>query len=421
MAATNAVSSDGVPASLPGSRPASTETVAFFIRALEGGGAQRDMILLANGVAAQGRRVEILTLVAEGPLRALVSREVAVLAVSGGKLRSALPGVRRALAARRPEAVISAEAASNLLVLLAARSLPRRRRPSVILREVSSPSISQKSDPHRQTRVAYAILRFAYRWADRVVTLTDGALLDLCENFGVPKTKLVRMTSNAVIEDASVLASGGDGDRDPGLVVAIGRLSPEKDQATLLHAFSKLRQDGKTRLEIYGVGPQRPALENLIQTLGLGDRVSLEGFVPDPFPVLRRAALLVSSSRFEGFGNVLVEAMSCGTPVVSTDCPYGPAEILDHGRYGQLVPIGDADAMARAIALGLTMPPDRVALRARAAHHTIGRAGDALGAIIDSLVLRPSAHALADGVGRPQPKSTIGACNGTLLPIRRPG
>jgi glycosyltransferase involved in cell wall biosynthesis len=408
MAATSAESPDGMPASLPGSLPDSTGTVAFFIRALEGGGAQRDMILLANGVAAQGRRVEILTLVAEGPLRALVSREVAVLAVSGGKLRSALSGVRRALAARRPHAVVSAEAASNLLVLLAARSLPRRLRPRVILREVSSASVSQRSDPYRQTRLAYAILRFAYRWADTVVTLTDGALLDLSENFGVPRAKLVRMTSNAVIEDASVLAGADDGDRESGLVVAVGRLSLEKDQATLLHAFSKLPQDGKARLEIFGTGPQRPALEKLIQTLGLGDRVSLEGFVPDPFPVFRRAALLVSSSRFEGFGNVLVEAMSCGTPVVSTDCPYGPAEILDHGRYGQLVPIGDADAMARAIVLGLAMPPDRAALRARAAHHTVGRAGGALSAIIDSLVLRPSAHALADGVGRPQPSHDRG-------------
>jgi glycosyltransferase involved in cell wall biosynthesis len=331
MAATSAESPDGAPASLPGSLPTSTGTVAFFIRALEGGGAQRDMILLANVVAAQGRRVEILTLVAEGPLRALISQEVVVLAVSGGKLRSALPDVRRALATRRPHAVVSAEAASNLLVLLAARSLPRRLRPRVILREVSSASVSQRFDPHRQTRLAYAILRFAYRCADTVVTLTDGALLDLSENFGVPREKLVRMTSNAVIEDASVQTGADDGDREPGLVVAVGRLSLEKDQATLLHAFSKLPQDGKARLEIFGTGPQRRALEKLIQKLGLGDRVSLEGFVPDPFPVFRRAALLVSSSRFEGFGNVLVEAMSCGTPVVSTDCPYGPAEILTMG------------------------------------------------------------------------------------------
>jgi glycosyltransferase involved in cell wall biosynthesis len=413
MAASSAVSPDGIPANLPGSRPASTGTVAFFIRALEGGGAQRDMILLANALAAQGRRVEILTLVGEGPLRALVSNEVAVVTVSGIKLRSAFSGLRRALAARRPDAVVSAEAASNLLALLAARSLPRRSRPRVILREVSSPSISQRLDPHRQTRLAYAILRFAYRWADKVVTLTDGALLDLKENFGVPRTKLVRMTSNAVIEDASVLAGVDDREREPGLVVAVGRLSLEKDQATLLHAFSKLPRDGKTRLEIFGTGPQRPALENLIRTLGLGDRVSLQGFVSDPFPVFRRAALLVSSSRFEGFGNVLVEAMSCGTPVVSTDCPYGPAEILEHGRYGQLVPIGDADAMARAIALGLAMPPDRAALHARAAQHTIGRAGDALGAIIDSVLPRPSAHAPGDGVDRgAQPNAVLDPATG---------
>ena len=364
----------------------SRRRIAFFVRALEGGGAQRDMILLANAMAGQGRDAAILTLAAAGPLRALVDPAVTVTEVPGGQLRSALPGLRRALAALRPDVVVSAEAASNLLTLAAARSLPSARRPRVVLREVSSASVSQRHDPYRQTRMAYAVLRLAYRYADAVVTLTDGALADLADNFGVPRHKLVRMASNAVIADGAAAALPTDDEaREPGLVVSIGRLSPEKDHATLLNAFAMADPDKARRLDIVGAGPLRPDLERLAHDLGLTDRVTFTGFVLDPFAIVRRASLLVSSSRFEGFGNVLVEAMSCGTPVVATDCPYGPAEILDGGRYGRLVPVGDAPALARAIEQALASRPDRSALRSRAAIHTVGRAADALGAIIDGL------------------------------------
>ena len=117
----------------------------------------------------------------------------------------------------------------------------------------------------------------------------------------------------------------------------------------------------------------------------MSDRVTLTGFVTDPFPVFRRAELAVSSSRYEGFGNAIVEALACGTPVVATDCPYGPREILADGRYGLLTPVGDADALAVAITRALAATPDRAALRARAAMHTVARAADALLGIVDGL------------------------------------
>lgn len=370
-------------------------TVAFFIRALDGGGAQRDMILLANALAAQGREVEILTLVAEGALRPLIEPGVAIVEVPGRKIRWALPGLRRELAARRPFAVVSAEAASNLLAVLAVRSLPRRLRPRAILREVSSATVSQRMDPFLQSRMAYAALRVAYRWADAVVTLTEGALEDLHRNFRVPRAKLVHMASNAVIPDG--VAAMEEAERVPGLVVSVGRLSPEKDQETLLRAFAALPRDAGARLEIYGSGPSLPALQGLIRDLGLAGRVTLCGFVLDPFPAFRRASLFVSSSRFEGFGNVIVEALSCGTPVVATDCPYGPSEILEKGRFGTLVPVGDAAALAGAIAQALATAPDRAALRARAARHTVGQAAAALASIIDSVGSLPGSLPGGDG------------------------
>lgn len=362
----------------------SAPRIAFFIRALKGGGAQRDTILLANEIAARGTHVDLLTLVPDGPLRPLVSARVAIVPIGGGKLRAAVPGLRRALIARRPGALISAEAAPNLVALTAARLVRRGLRPRVVLREVASPSIAARLDPYGQNRLAYRILRFAYRFADVVVTLTEGARRDLAANFRVPEEKLARMSANAVI-DAAVLAAP-EGRREGGLIVSVGRLSPEKDHATLVRAFAKL--DRALRLEIAGDGPMRGPLQSLIRELGLTGRVRLSGFVADPFPVFRRAALAVSSSRYEGFGNAIVEALACGTAVVATDCPYGPREILADGRYGTLVPVGDADALARAIREAMAMRPDRAALRARAAMHTVTRAADALLGIIEGLPRR---------------------------------
>jgi len=356
--------------------------IAFFIRALQGGGAQRDTILLANEIAVRGHSVELLTLVPEGALRALISARVAIVPVGGGKLRSAVPSLRRALIVREPDVLISAEAAPNLVALLAARLLPKELRPRVLLREVGSPSIARRLDPYLQNRIAYRLLRFAYRFADAVVTLTEGAGRDLARNFGVPEQMIARMSANAVIN--SVATDAPEGAREPGLIVSVGRLSPEKDYATLIRAFAKAAQAG-WRLEIAGEGPMRAPLEALIRQLRMQDRVTLTGFVTDPFPVFSRATLAVSSSQYEGFGNAIVEALACGTPVVATDCPYGPREILADGRYGTLVPLGDADALAKAITQAMTATPDRAALRARAAMHTVSRAADALLDIIDGV------------------------------------
>ena len=250
------------------------------------------------------------------------------------------------------------------------------------MREVGSPSIAQRLDPYLQNRAAYRVLRIAYRFADVVVTLTEGARRDLAQNFRMPERKIARMTANAVIDE--VTTDMPDVARERGLIVSVGRLSPEKDHATLIRAFGKLgRHDW--RLEIAGEGPMRAPLQALIRELGVQDRVTLTGFVNDPFSVFHRAELAVSTSLYEGFGNAIVEALACGTPVVATDCPYGPREILAHGRYGALVRVGDTDALAPAIAQAMAAVPDRTALRARAATHTVARAADALLGIIDGL------------------------------------
>lgn len=338
------------------------------------------MVLLGNALAATGVDVTFLVLRDEGSLRPLLDSAIRVHEIGARHLRSAIPALRRAIRALVPELVVSSEASHNLCVLAAIRTLPRQHRPKAILREVGSPSIAQYRDPYLQNRVAYRILRLFYRYADRVVALTEGARRDLALNFSVPDATLRVMRSNAVVPPAVAARLAhwdGESGRDGDLIVSVGRLSPEKDHRTLLRAVSLLPATRRWRLAIVGDGPERAALETLARELGVIERTTFTGRVADPFPWLMRARVAVCSSVYEGLGNAIIEALACGTAVVATDCPYGPSEILRGGRYGTLTPVGDAAAMAAALGAALDASPDRRALMQRGLDYTAERAAEA--------------------------------------------
>jgi glycosyltransferase involved in cell wall biosynthesis len=159
-------------------------------------------------------------------------------------------------------------------------------------------------------------------------------------------------------------------------VLAVGRLAPQKDYPTLLHAFALLRKSRDLRLLILGEGDERPALENMVAELGLSDAVAMPGYLENPYAAMSRAAAFVLTSRWEGSPNVLVEAMACGTPVLSTDCPNGPAEILEGGRHGPLVPMGNAQAVADGIATMLDHRVPAAQLKRRAADYDSDASAD---------------------------------------------
>jgi glycosyltransferase involved in cell wall biosynthesis len=337
-------------------------------------------VLLCNALAAKGVAVTFLMLRDEGPLRPLLDPAIPVIEIGAHQLRYAIPALRRAIRDLAPAAVVSSEASFNLCTLIAVRTLPRQDRATVILREAGSPSIAQYCDPYRQHRIAYRILRRLYRYADRIITLTAGARGDLVRNFSAPEQIVSVMRSNAVVPAAIAqrLAQwDGESGRTRDLIVSIGRLSPEKDHRTLLRAVSLLPAERPWRLAIVGEGPERAALEALAHKLGIAERVIFTGPVADPFPWMMQARVAVCSSLYEGLGNAIIEALACGTPVVSTDCPYGPREILQDGRYGTLTPTGDAAAMAEAIAASLDAVPDRRALMRRGLDYTAERAAEA--------------------------------------------
>jgi glycosyltransferase involved in cell wall biosynthesis len=366
--------------------------LVVLIRAFEGGGAQRDMVLLCNALAAKGVTPTIVTLRSDGPLRSLLDRSIRVIEVPGRKLRYALPGLRRVIRSVAPDVVVSSEAALNLCALIAVGMLPRHCRPKLVLREVNSPSVAQYRDPYRQNRIAYRILRWLYRRADRIIALTEGDGRELERIFSVPEKIISVMRVNAVIPPAIVqLLAQWDGEsgRERDLIVCVARLSPEKDQRTLLRAMTLMPAERTWRLAIVGDGVERVALEGFVRDNGLAERVIFAGYTIDPFAWLMRARVAVLPSVQEGLPCVLMEALACGTPIVCTDCSYGPREILQNGRYGALTPVGDAPAMAEAIQIALDQIPDRRSLMTRGLQYTTTAAADRFLEILTDLQRTP--------------------------------
>ena len=224
-----------------------------------------------------------------------------------------------------------------------------------------------------------AVARSTSPRADAVVAVSQGVARTVIDTLGVDARKTHVIYNPAVTPDIDELAQlqpdhpwfseGG-----PPVILGAGRLVPEKDFPTLIDAFRRIRASRPCRLVILGEGPLRPELEARIAGLGLDNWVSLPGWVENPFAFMARAALFVLSSRHEGFGNVLVEALACGCPAVSTDCPDGPSEILEDPTL--LAPVGDPEALAQVMLRTLDRPVDKATLRASAARFSVEGAID---------------------------------------------
>lgn len=367
---------------------AAEKPIIMLVRALSGGGAQSDAIELANGLRHAGWPLAIATLDACGPLAERIAPAVPLLDLGqGGKLRMAraVPALVAMMKNTQPAAIIASEAAGNCLLAFAATRLAKPHRPKIVLREVAAPLAASRADPYWQNRLAYRLAPRLYPLADRVVSPGSAVRDELIARFGVSPARAVSLGTNAVLTAARLGELAAPTPRASDLIIAIGRLSPEKDFATLIRAFAMVRRTRRLRLHILGEGSERPALERLIAKLALHDCVDLPGFVPDPLPRLQSARLFVSASRHEGFGNAIVEALACGTPVVATDAPHGPRDIL--GPDHPLVPVGEPALLAEAILEALDRPIDRAALRHRAADFTTERTVEAFAAMLASLGL----------------------------------
>jgi glycosyltransferase involved in cell wall biosynthesis len=223
-----------------------------------------------------------------------------------------------------------------------------------------SGSLAQKSRLRRWSRWLPA--RWLYPYADGFIAVSDEVADDISEHAGLDRERFGVIPNPAVPPDVAVRQAAPvrhdwlSADAPLPVVLACGRLAPQKDFVTLLSAFAAVRERLQARLIILGEGPERARLAGLRSKLGLDPCVDFPGFVDDVLPWMARADVFVLSSAYEGSPNVLVEAMACGVPVVATDCPSGPARILRGGLLGPLVPVGDAERLASAICSTLAEP-----------------------------------------------------------------
>ncbi|HYW79887.1 MAG TPA: glycosyltransferase, partial [Thermoguttaceae bacterium] len=291
---------------------------------------------------------------AEGPFLDNMSVPVRVVDLGAHRVLASLPALVRYLKSVRPDAILSMMAYANIVALWAHRLAKVATRTIVSERSaLPHPNNLTGQSPLRE-RILRALRRRYYPWADAIVAVSDGVADELAFVARIPRER-IRVIYNPVMRPQLREAMREPVDHpwfdegQPPVLLAAGRLRPQKDFPTLIRAFAQVRRSRPLRLVILGEGTQRQELEELVRRLGLESYVSMPGFVANPYAYMARSSLFVLSSNREGLPGALIEAMCCGTPVIATDCPAGPREILCDGRFGQLIPIGEVDTMAQAI------------------------------------------------------------------------
>jgi glycosyltransferase involved in cell wall biosynthesis len=329
----------------------SKERLAIFLPGLYDGGAERILLNLAEGIAARGFPVDLVLARAEGPYMSEIPNSVRVIDLKAPRVILCLPALVRYLRSERPAALLSALYA-NIIAVWAKRlaGFPLR----VVLSEHNTLTSVSNGENDLRWKLYPELVKYFYPWADDIIAVSKGVANDLTLATKLPPNS-IRVIYNPIVtpdlqkKSESLLEHPWFRTGEPPVVLGVGRLTTQKAFSLLIEAFARVRKSQTARLMILGEGEDRPMLEEQIRQLGLEQDVDLPGFVSNPYPYMAHAALFVLSSKWEGLPTVLVEAMSLLTPVIATDCPSGPREILRDGQYGQLVPVDDPGALALAI------------------------------------------------------------------------
>lgn len=341
--------------------------IGLYLPSLEGGGIERLYLGLARQWIARGHLVELALNERRGELLGDVPSGVRILDLGVRRQAASLPALIRYLRASRPNVVMAGHDHNN--IMLCAASFARTGKTRIVASQHNT--LSANDTRGAKFGPVPLLYRALFSQADAIVAVSSGVADDLALTCHLPRERIDVIHNGIVPADLATRMAAPVDDtlyrEGVATILAMGRMVEQKDFATLLAAFAQVRQSRPARLVILGEGPLRPALQAQADALGIAGDVAMPGFVDTPFAHLARASLFVLSSRHEGFGNVIAEALACGTPVVATDCKHGPAEILGGGHFGTLVPVGDPAAMASAIVNALDHDPDHDALRTRGA------------------------------------------------------
>jgi len=324
--------------------------IALFLPTLGGGGAERVFINLARALQPLVSSVDLVLASRVGEYVGQVS-DIHTIDLGSKRVAFSIWPLARYLREHKPTILMAAMPHANLVAILAARLAGGSTRVIVTEHVVV---LQQWRIATTKERMVLRATRLGYRFAHGLVGVSDGVLESELRFLGKASPMQSQVIYNPILAVGEVVSpmrqrTNASNQQKEFKIVSAGRLNVQKDHATLLRAFAKLRARNTSRLYIYGEGPFRKELEKMSLELGIADRVSFPGFVSNLREVFALADVFVLSSRWEGFGNVLVEAMASGCPVVSTDCPSGPREILAGGRFGLLVPVQDEDALSEAI------------------------------------------------------------------------
>lgn len=353
--------------------------ICLFLQDLAGGGAERMILHLAEGMAERGHPLDLVLVRPEGPYMSHVPGNVRMIPLDCTRTASSIWPLARYLRAEKPVAMLSALAHVNIAAILAV--LVARSGTRLVISERNTISFDAHSSSSFPIRMAHRLVPILYRKADAVVAVSKGVANDLAAYARLPLQRIDVINNPVITPQFAALSRECPKHpwltlQQPPVILGVGRLSPQKDFSTLIEAFAIVNQRRSARLLILGEGPCRAELEDLASRLNLADSVAMPGFIENPYAYMFRAAVFALSSRWEGSPNALVEAMACGTPVVATDCESGPREILQDGRLGHLVPVADARGLAEGLLDTLARPPCREALIARGRDFTVDRAVD---------------------------------------------
>jgi glycosyltransferase involved in cell wall biosynthesis len=332
------------------------DRIAIYLPTLVEGGAERILLNLATGFSKRGYPVDFVLAQREGAFMPQFPSSIHLVELNPihlkfGRSIFSLPAFIRYIRRERPVAMLTGLYA-NIIAIWAKRlsGVPLR----LVISEHSTLSLQLPTLSAWYRQILSRLIRWNYPHADEIIAVSHGVADDLSVIARIPRDNITVIynpiiTPELVVKAKEKLEHPWFNPGQPPVILAVGRLSHEKDYPLLINTFARVRQSIPARLLILGDGPDRSELVTLVKQLGLEKDVSMPGFISNPYPYMIHASLLVLSSRWEGLPTVLVEALYCGIPIVATDCRNGPREILCNGKYGKLVPVGDQGCLAEAI------------------------------------------------------------------------